>query len=315
MCIHSKRILGNPKNFNLLKYLRQAWIFLPNSSGKNDREIIFSRALLFNQILVLFYLISWIFSKDESAIVLNSDFNSIMGKHRRAFDLVWFLWAFASSLSGYRIHRKPPSGNHPWWKLSLLLSGEEFYESNNFRLLVKIFRYVTVLQSFCAPTLVTIQFIFFIMYVKNFQYWLLKVTILLQAIIAVYMGVSYSVNTGSLFCIHIYGYGVTFGDRSKTISNLRRDKILEAPLEIRKSILLGQKLYEELVKIEEFYAILNSNTFAATFVAQIFILYQILFTEIAILTKIEFVLYGIMNWLCGQSLIFFSSWFARNKVE
>lgn len=304
---------GDPETSALHKYLRRACIFLPDSTSEDSREILLSKVLVFNQILVTIYIGSWMVQGDENFMVLNSDFNRVMGKHRRAFDLIWFLWALGSSFSGYHIHRNTIRKDHPWWKLSKLLSGRKFYESEDFTLSVWIFEFITNQQALCAPVLVTIQFIFFITLSENFEYWPLTILIFLQFLAAVYMGVSYSVNISPLYCLHTYAYGVVFRDHAKGNSNVWTRKRLRTPSKIESEIMSSVNIYKELIRTQDFY--LNSSAYVTTFIAQLFIFYHTLFTELAILTKIEFFLYGTMNWLCGQSLIFLSSWFATNKVE
>lgn len=296
----------------LHEYLRRAWIFLPNTSGENSREILFSKVLLSNQIFVTIYFVVWIFLSNDNSIVLNSDFNSIMGKHRKAFDLIWILWGISCGWGGLHIHRNPLEKNHPWWKLSEMLSKGKFYGSEGFTLSVQIFKFVSFQQAFCAPLMMFVQAAFFIAHKKVLKAFLPLITfIAFQIAIAIRMGVSHSVNMGPLFCLHQYAYGVVFGDQLKRIL-LPKQKPQTLP-DMEGHIRSSLCLYDDLMKTQDFYT--NSCTFVVTFIAQLFILYHILFTELAILTKIEFFLYGIMNWFWGQSLTFFSSWFVTYKVE
>lgn len=70
-----------------------------------------------------------------------------------------------------------------------------------------------------APILIVTQAAFFVIDGKNFEFSPLSTVVLFQLVMAVHIGVSYSVNMGPFLYMHQYVYGTVFKDPSKRISS------------------------------------------------------------------------------------------------
>lgn len=301
----------------LKKLLRRGLFFVPNFSCDHPIETILGQILWINQCFIALFLFICMSIHDDSLILIYiPDVNSIMGKYRRYFDLIWFFWGIGSVFSGYYIiFQSQVSKDHPLWRISELLERKQFYSSGNYGQAVSIFKSLTYQQAIACPALFLTQCSFYIYGHMNTEYMLNTIILITSFAIAVYFGLNANVNTCSLYCLHLYAYGKYFGHHVGEISGLLKISALKSRHTIKSLIQLNLNLYDEVVRIFNFYQPLIAYSFLITFGANVFILHTILYAKLSVLMKVEFFIYGLTNWVCGQSLTFLASWFAKRKVR